>query len=72
MTNNTVRLHRVFSASPEKVYKAFIDLIAMAAWLPPYGFYALFIAWIFALVVVIICNSQFLELAIAIHLVVNI
>jgi uncharacterized protein YndB with AHSA1/START domain len=38
MTNNTVRLHRVFSASPEKVYKAFIDPIAMAAWLPPYGF----------------------------------
>jgi uncharacterized protein YndB with AHSA1/START domain len=38
MSNNTVRLHRIFSASPEKVYKAFIDPIAMAAWLPPYGY----------------------------------
>ena len=38
MSNNTVHLHRVFSASPEKVYKAFTDSVAMAAWLPPYGF----------------------------------
>ncbi len=34
----TVRLHRVFSAKPEKVYRAFLDADAMAKWLPPYGF----------------------------------
>ena len=35
---NKVSLHRVFSASPEKVFKAFTDPDAMASWLPPYGF----------------------------------
>ncbi len=35
---NTVRLHRVFAASPEKVYRAFVDADAMAKWLPPHGF----------------------------------
>src|SRR4051812_46381848 len=34
----TVRLHRVFKTTPEKLYKAFIDADAMAKWLPPYGF----------------------------------
>ena len=38
MENNKVTLHRVLSASPEKVFKAFTDADAMAAWLPPYGF----------------------------------
>lgn len=38
MTNNSVTLHRVFTASPEKVFRAFADADAMAAWLPPYGF----------------------------------
>lgn len=38
MPNNTVQLHRVFAAPVEKVYKAFTDADAMAAWLPPYGF----------------------------------
>jgi len=38
MANNTVKLHRVFAANPEKVFKAFTDADAMAAWLPPYGF----------------------------------
>lgn len=38
MEKNTVKLHRVFAASPEKVYKAFTDPDAMASWLPPYGF----------------------------------
>lgn len=38
MTGNKVSLHRVFSASPEKVFKAFTDADAMASWLPPYGF----------------------------------
>ena len=37
---NTVRLHRVLSAKPEKVYRAFLDADAMAKWLPPRGFSA--------------------------------
>jgi uncharacterized protein YndB with AHSA1/START domain len=35
---NTVRLHRVLAAKPEKVYRAFLDADAMARWLPPHGF----------------------------------
>lgn len=35
---STVKLHRVFTASPEKVYRAFLDAEALAKWLPPYGF----------------------------------
>jgi uncharacterized protein YndB with AHSA1/START domain len=35
---NTLRLHRVLKAAPEKVYKAFLDADAMAKWLPPNGF----------------------------------
>jgi len=35
---NTVRLHRVFTAPPERVYRAFLDADAMAKWLPPNGF----------------------------------
>lgn len=40
MTNNsnTVRLHRVLRATPERVYRAFLDPDAMAKWLPPNGF----------------------------------
>lgn len=38
MTNNIVKLHRVFAAPLEKIYKAFTDADAMASWLPPYGF----------------------------------
>lgn len=34
----TVRLHRVFRAPAERVYKAFIDKSALERWLPPYGF----------------------------------
>jgi len=37
-TKNTVRLHRVLAARPEKVYRAFLDPDAMARWLPPNGF----------------------------------
>jgi uncharacterized protein YndB with AHSA1/START domain len=37
---NTIRLHRVLRASPQKVYRAFVDADAMAKWLPPYGFTA--------------------------------
>lgn len=35
---NSVRLHRVLRAAPEKVYRAFLDADAMAKWLPPNGF----------------------------------
>jgi uncharacterized protein YndB with AHSA1/START domain len=38
MSTNTVRLHRVLRATPERVYKAFLDADAMAKWLPPNGF----------------------------------
>jgi Uncharacterized conserved protein len=34
----TVKLHRVFTSKPERVYKAFTDPDAMAKWLPPNGF----------------------------------
>jgi uncharacterized protein YndB with AHSA1/START domain len=34
----TVRLHRVLTAPPERVYRAFLDPDAMAKWLPPHGF----------------------------------
>lgn len=37
-STNTVRLHRVLRAPPERVYKAFLDPDAMAKWLPPHGF----------------------------------
>lgn len=37
---NRVTLHRVFTANPEKVFKAFADADALASWLPPYGFTA--------------------------------
>lgn len=37
---STVKLHRVFSAKPEKVYRAFIDADARTRWLPPNGFTA--------------------------------
>lgn len=35
---STIKLHRVFNASPEKIYRAFIDADAQAKWLPPNGF----------------------------------
>lgn len=38
MATNSVTLHRVLKASPEKVYRAFTEPNAMAAWLPPYGY----------------------------------
>jgi uncharacterized protein YndB with AHSA1/START domain len=37
---NTVQFHRVLRASPERVYRAFLDADAMAKWLPPNGFTA--------------------------------
>jgi uncharacterized protein YndB with AHSA1/START domain len=38
MSDNSVSLHRVLKASPEKVFRAFTESNAMATWLPPYGF----------------------------------
>lgn len=38
MTTQTVQLHRVFNAPPERIYRAFLDADAMAKWLPPHGF----------------------------------
>src|SRR3982751_5773919 len=38
MAGNTIRLHRVLRAPPERVYRAFLDAEAMAKWLPPHGF----------------------------------
>ncbi|WP_420474969.1 SRPBCC family protein [Noviherbaspirillum sp. ST9] len=38
MTTHTVRLHRVLKATPERVYRAFLDADAFNKWLPPNGF----------------------------------
>ncbi len=38
MANNSVRLHRVLRAPPERVYRAFLDDDARVKWLPPNGF----------------------------------
>lgn len=35
---DTVRLHRVLRAPPERVYRAFLDAAALSKWLPPNGF----------------------------------
>ena len=35
---NTIRLHRVLRATPERIYRAFLDADALAKWLPPNGF----------------------------------
>jgi len=37
---NTIRLHRVLKAPPEKVYRAFLEPAALASWIPPHGFVA--------------------------------
>jgi uncharacterized protein YndB with AHSA1/START domain len=38
MENNSISLHRVLKAAPEKVFRAFSDPTAYANWIPPYGF----------------------------------
>ncbi len=38
MANNSVTLHRVLTAPPEKVFRAFSDTIAFSSWIPPYGY----------------------------------
>ncbi|WP_111858224.1 SRPBCC family protein [Acinetobacter sp. CFCC 10889] len=37
---NSIQLHRVFSAPPERVYKAFLDPDALVKWMAPHGFTA--------------------------------
>ena len=38
MKTNSVSLHRIIKASPEKVFRAFSDPLAHSTWIPPYGF----------------------------------
>ena len=38
MPTSTIRLHRVVRATPERLYRAFLEADAMAKWLPPNGF----------------------------------
>ncbi|MEO8666787.1 MAG: SRPBCC family protein [Ignavibacteria bacterium] len=38
MSDNSVTLHRVLKANPEKVFRAFSDPKAFASWIPPYGY----------------------------------
>jgi uncharacterized protein YndB with AHSA1/START domain len=38
MPSNTVQLHRILRATPEKLYKAFLDPDALVKWMPPNGF----------------------------------
>ena len=38
MSNNSVSLHRVIKAGPEKIFRAFSDPVANSTWFPPYGF----------------------------------
>ena len=38
MSTNTIRLHRVLRANPEKIYRVFLGADAMVKWLPPNGF----------------------------------
>ncbi|HUX55292.1 MAG TPA: SRPBCC family protein [Williamwhitmania sp.] len=38
MSSNSITLHRVLKATPEKVFRAFSDPSAYANWIPPYGF----------------------------------
>ncbi len=40
MTSRTVHLHRVLRAPPERIYRAFLEPLALAKWLPPRGFTA--------------------------------
>ncbi|MFC6168019.1 SRPBCC family protein [Acinetobacter terrestris] len=37
---STVKLHRVFTAPPERVFRAFIDPDALVKWMAPHGFTA--------------------------------
>lgn len=36
--SNSISLHRVIKTSPEKIYRAFTDPLALSSWIPHYGF----------------------------------
>ena len=38
MSDRAVHLHRLLRAPPERVYRAFLEPLALPRWLPPYGF----------------------------------
>jgi len=38
MPTHSIQLHRVLRATPERIYRAFLDAEAMVKWLPPHGF----------------------------------
>lgn len=38
MSANSVQLHRVLRATPERIYRAFLDPDAITKWMPPNGF----------------------------------
>jgi uncharacterized protein YndB with AHSA1/START domain len=38
MSDRSVHLHRVLRCPPQKAYRAFLEPLALAKWLPPYGF----------------------------------
>lgn len=38
MSKGTIRLHRVLRATPERIYRAFLDADAIAKWISPHGF----------------------------------
>ena len=38
MKTHTIRLHRIFRAPPDLVYRAFLEPAALVKWLPPHGF----------------------------------
>ncbi|AXU43380.1 hypothetical protein C6W84_0305 [Acinetobacter baumannii] len=40
MATGTVKLHRVFKAPAERVYRAFLDPDALVKWMAPHGFTA--------------------------------
>ena len=37
---STIKLHRVFKATPDRVYRAFLDPDALVKWMAPHGFTA--------------------------------
>ncbi len=39
-TSHTIRLHRVYKAPAERIYRAFLDPDALVKWIPPHGFTA--------------------------------
>jgi len=40
MATSTIRLHRVLRATPERVYRAFLEADALVKWIPPNGYTA--------------------------------